>query len=117
MTATVRQGEFKPFSLPEMTEDEQAELTRKVLACKAYESKPWEKFKITDVLEPRQNRLVQLNQYWVVTPDNCVLAFNSTLQCNPDEKLAEMLRAAVHRYCTLQKFDALFIPLKFWELQ
>lgn len=103
--------------LLDMTDAQKHDLTRKVMDARKYESKPWSKFKISAVLQPAASCLAHKPAWWVVTPDNCVLAFNNTLQCNDNEKLAEMLRANAHKHCTLQKFEMLFIPLSSWEIR
>lgn len=106
-----------PYVMPVLTEQQQVDLVVNVTDARKYESRPWVKFRIQDVQQPRSGCLCHGPAWWCVTACGCVLAHNSTLQCNPNEQMAETLRAQLHRSCTLRYFDMLYIPISSWEIR
>ncbi len=77
---------------------------------KDYTVKPWVKMPLETLKTPSNGKLCYLGSWWCVTPDQCVLFYRGSPQCNGDERCAESIRARIHPDCTLVFVEVAYIP-------
>lgn len=76
---------------------------------KDYTRKPWRKVPLDKLRTPREGALCMMNHWWVITPDQCVLFYNGTPQCNSNEKVTKYLLGKLHTGCEAIAVDVAYL--------
>ena len=76
---------------------------------KDYTQKPWVKMPLSKLKTPRNGAICYPSSWWCVTPDQCVLFFRGSPQCNANRDVAESIQARIHQGCTVEHVEVAYL--------